>query len=126
MLGEHRQGPSGVKWVDASNGVKENLEYRCRLVAKEIKKDKREDLFGAMPPLEAKKTSLSLWASMPGMFGLPRRGSCLHSCAGKEKSLLGAVDGGLRSGLAWTAEESHARGPRRSTKFRDGARGDDG
>ena len=36
----------------------------CRLVAKEIKHDKREDLFAATPPLEAKKILFSLWASM--------------------------------------------------------------
>ena len=34
---------------------------------KEIKKDKREDLFAATPPLEAKKMLFSLWASVPGM-----------------------------------------------------------
>ncbi len=42
-------------------------EYRCRLVPKEIKKDKREDLFAATPPLEAKKMLFSLWASVPGV-----------------------------------------------------------
>ena len=41
-------------WVDANKGDKENPEYRRRLVAKEIKRDKREDLFAATPPLEAK------------------------------------------------------------------------
>ena len=29
----------GVKWVDTSMGDKENPEYRCRLVAKEIKRE---------------------------------------------------------------------------------------
>ena len=37
-----------------------NPEYRSRLVAKEIKKDKREDLFAATPPLEAKKLLFSM------------------------------------------------------------------
>ena len=32
-----------------------------------IKDDKREDLFAATPPLEAKKLSFSLWASMEDM-----------------------------------------------------------
>ena len=36
-------------------------------MAKEIKKDRREDLFAATPPLEAKKILFSLWASIPGM-----------------------------------------------------------
>ena len=57
----------GVKWVDTNKGDKEKPEYRCRLVAKEIKRDKREDLFAATPPLEAKKALFSLWASVPGM-----------------------------------------------------------
>ena len=44
----------GVKWVDANKRDKEKPEYRCRLVAKEVKRDKQEDLFAATPPLEAK------------------------------------------------------------------------
>ena len=40
-----------------------NPEYRSRLVAQEIKTDKREDLFAATPPLEAKKMFVSLAAS---------------------------------------------------------------
>ena len=35
-------------------------EYRSRLVAKEINRGKREDLFAATPPLEAKKALFSL------------------------------------------------------------------
>ncbi len=56
-----------VKWVDANKGDKEKAEYRCMLVAKETKKDKREDLFAAPPPLEAKKMLFSLCASVPRM-----------------------------------------------------------
>ncbi len=37
------------------------------MAAKEIKKDRREDLFAAGPSLEAKKIMFSHWASMPGM-----------------------------------------------------------
>ncbi len=37
------------------------------MVAKEIKKDKREDLFATTPPLEPKEMLFSLWASVPGM-----------------------------------------------------------
>jgi hypothetical protein len=32
----------GVKWVDVNNRDERRLEYRSRLVAKEIKRDKRE------------------------------------------------------------------------------------
>ena len=56
-----------VKWVDTNKGGTEKPEYRCRLVAKEIEKDKREDMFAATPPLEAKKMLFSLWASVPGL-----------------------------------------------------------
>ncbi len=44
-----------VKRVDTNKGDKEKPEYRCRLVVKEIKKDKREGLFAATPPLEARR-----------------------------------------------------------------------
>ncbi len=63
---ETGKGPAGVKWVDANNRDEEKPEYRCRIVAKEIKKDKREELSAATLPLEAKKMLFSLWASMPG------------------------------------------------------------
>ncbi len=52
------QGPVGVKWVDANKGDEEKPGYRCSSVAKEIKKDKREDLFAAAPTLEAKRIFL--------------------------------------------------------------------
>ncbi len=45
-------------------------EYRFRLVAKEINKDMREDLFAAPPPLETKNMLFSLWSKVPGL--------CLH------------------------------------------------
>ena len=47
-----------VRWVDVNKGSKEEPEVRSRLVARDFKprgdKD-REDLFAAMPPLEAKR-----------------------------------------------------------------------
>ena len=52
--------PIGVKWVDVNKGDERRPEYRSRLVAKEIKRDKREYLFAATPPLEALKILLSL------------------------------------------------------------------
>ncbi len=57
----------GSKGSRASNGDEENPEYFCTLVAKNIKKDKREDLSEAPPPLEAKALLFSFWASVPGM-----------------------------------------------------------
>ncbi len=65
MLG-HWESPGGSKTGRyRCDTVKP--EYRCRLVvAKEIEKDKREDLFAATPPLEAKKVLFSLFASLPG------------------------------------------------------------
>jgi hypothetical protein len=49
------KAPIGVRWVDVNKGDKIHPEYRSRLVAKEIKIDKREDLVAATPPLESKK-----------------------------------------------------------------------
>jgi len=52
--------PIGTRWVDVNKGDEVNPEYRSRLVAQEIKRDKREDLFAATPPLEAKKMLMSM------------------------------------------------------------------
>lgn len=49
------KGPIGTRWVDANKGDEVNPEYRSRLVAQEVKTDRREDRFAATPPLEAKK-----------------------------------------------------------------------
>ena len=51
--------PIGVRWVDINKGDEVNPEYRSRLVAKEIKINKRDDLFAATPPIEALKMLLS-------------------------------------------------------------------
>ena len=49
------KGPIDTRGVDINKGDAEYEEYRSRLVAKEIKQDKRDDLFAATPPLEALK-----------------------------------------------------------------------
>ena len=43
------KAPIGVRWVDINKGDSVSPENRSRLVAKEIKKDKRADLFAATP-----------------------------------------------------------------------------
>ena len=53
------RAPVKVKWVDINKGDSVNHDYRSRLVAKELKMDKRLDLFAATPPLEAKKALFS-------------------------------------------------------------------
>ena len=69
---ETGKGPIGTRWVDINKGDDSKLEYRSRLVAQEIKKDKSKDLFAATPPLEAKKVLLSLFASTAvGTSGAP-------------------------------------------------------
>ena len=57
---ETGKGPIGTRWIDINKGDDQNPEYRSRLVAQEIKQDKREDLFAATPPLEAKKMLFSM------------------------------------------------------------------
>ena len=54
------KGPIGTGWVDVNEGDDVNPEYRSRLVAQEIRRDNREDLFAATPPLEAKKMLMSM------------------------------------------------------------------
>ena len=44
-----------ARWVDKDKGYRGNANYLSRLVAMEIKKDKRQDLFSATPPLETLK-----------------------------------------------------------------------
>ena len=54
------KGPIGVRWLDVNKGDSNNPEYRSRLVAEEIKTDKRFDMFAATPPIEAKRMLFSL------------------------------------------------------------------
>ena len=54
------KAPLGTRWIDINKGDDENEEYRSRLVAKEIKMNRREDLFAATPPLEAKNCFFAL------------------------------------------------------------------
>ncbi len=85
--------------MDASKGDKENPEYRCRFVSKEIKKGKQEDLVAATLPLEAKKMFLSLWAGVPGLH--QDFGDVAHAYFhARAKSACGVVKGGLRGGHA--------------------------
>ena len=44
-----------MRWVNTNNGYRGNANYRSRLVAREITKDQRQDLFSATPPLETLK-----------------------------------------------------------------------
>ncbi len=48
--------------MDANQGDKENQEYRCRVVAKEIKKDKLEDVFAAAPMTSQHRGRAETWA----------------------------------------------------------------
>ena len=61
-----------VEWIDINKGDNGNHEYLRRLVAKEIKMDKRLDLFAATRPLEAKKLLFST-ASAEGVGFVDRR-----------------------------------------------------
>ena len=61
--------PIGVRWVISNKGDVKHPEVRARLVAKEIKRDKREDLFAATPPLEAKKALFSQCVSRKAKSG---------------------------------------------------------
>jgi hypothetical protein len=56
------QEPIVTRWININTADKDNPEYRSRLVAQEIKRDKREDLFAATPPLETNKHLFSIAA----------------------------------------------------------------
>ena len=63
---ETSRGPVGTRWVDVNKGDELNPDYRSRFVAQEVNDCKREDLFAATPPLEAKKILFPL-AVMEGI-----------------------------------------------------------
>ena len=54
------KNPIGTTWVDVNNRDEIHPDYRSKLVAQELKRDKREDMFAATPPLEAKKLLFSM------------------------------------------------------------------
>merc|ERR1712086_474798 len=51
-----------TKWLDTNTGDAQNPNYRSRMVGREIKCDKRMDLFSATPPLETLKLLISMCA----------------------------------------------------------------
>lgn len=55
--------PTSVRWIDINKGDADHPNYRSRLVAREINRRKRDDLFAATPPLEALKIISSMAAS---------------------------------------------------------------
>ena len=55
-----------TRWLDVNKGDEANPDYRSRLVGREIKKDRRDDLFAATPPLESLRMLLSICASSQG------------------------------------------------------------
>ena len=57
------KAPIQTRWIDTNKGDEKNPQYRSRLVAKEIKRDNRPDLFAATPPLEALRMVISCAAS---------------------------------------------------------------
>ena len=57
------KAPISVRWIDFNKGEGDKLNYRSRLVAREINTHKREDLFAATPPFEALKFILAMTAS---------------------------------------------------------------
>ena len=53
-------------WIDVNKGDLRNPNYRARLVGREMKMDKRLDLFAATPLLESLRLMCSLCASNQG------------------------------------------------------------
>ena len=44
------KAPIGTRWIDINKGSDSQPDHRSRLVAQEIKTDKRQELFAATPP----------------------------------------------------------------------------
>ncbi len=85
----------GVKWLDTNEGDKEQPEYRCRLVAKETKRDKRFFARGDAAAGGEEDVVLALGQCGRDALELRRCSSCLLSREGEEKSLCVAVNRGL-------------------------------
>ena len=52
-----------TRWIDTNKGDERVPDYRARLVGREIKRDRRDDLFAATPPLESLRMILSICSS---------------------------------------------------------------
>ena len=52
-----------TRWLDVNKGDEDHPNYRARLVGREIKKDRRDDLFAGTPPLESLRMLISICAS---------------------------------------------------------------
>ena len=76
-MGVYRKVPRGeakrlgckvitTKWLDTNKGDEHTPNYRSRLVGREVKHDKRLDLFSATPPLETLKLLCSVCARGQG------------------------------------------------------------
>ena len=57
------KAPIATRWIDTNKQVEASPLYRPRLVAKEIKRDERPELFAATPPLGALRMLISSVAS---------------------------------------------------------------
>ena len=52
-----------TRWLDTNKGDETSPSYRARLVGRELKRDRRDDLFAATPPLESLRMIMSICAS---------------------------------------------------------------
>ena len=58
--------PITVRWVDVNKGDDDNPNYRSRLVAREVRRKRKDPMFAPTPPLESLRTILSLTAATIG------------------------------------------------------------
>jgi len=57
------KAPITVRWIDTNKGDDEALNYRSRLVAREIRRAGEDPIFAPTPPLESLRTIISLAAT---------------------------------------------------------------
>ena len=53
------QKPIGVRWVDIDKGDRDRPNYRSRLVAKQYRQERNDDLYAATPPIESLRAVIS-------------------------------------------------------------------
>ena len=58
-LAKTGQKPIGVRWVGTDKGDRDRPSYRSRLVAKQYRQERGDDLYAATPPTESLRAVIS-------------------------------------------------------------------
>ena len=82
------QKPIGVRWVDVNKGDGDRPSYRSRLVAKQYRQERDDDLYAATPPIESLRVVVSSWSTLSAARTCtpPARTTSTSNCARRTRS----------------------------------------